>query len=274
MQFIKTIVGTYFNLLAQISPKSAGKQSFYFFCIPFKAKLKPNQQEFLDTATNASLKLDTGKTIQTYEWGKGAKLILFVHGWQSHSYRWKAYIDRLNKSEYKVIAFDAPGHGNSEGFISNVPMFDKAISAVVGQYGLPYAIVAHSIGAFSSMYYMSRRDVKIKKFVSMASPHSVSEFVSVYRSELKLSEKLTKHLKAYFQVYTSHPAEYFSIENFSKDIKAESLLIHDKQDSSTSFTNTEKLHEVIENSTLHLTDGLGHRLRSVELIEKVCEFIE
>lgn len=272
MEIIKTIIGLYFNILVLILPKAAAKQSFYFFCIPFKAKLKPNQQAFLETAKIHSLPC-ADKTIRCYEWGEGSEIILFVHGWQSNSYRWKLYIENLDKMRYKLVAVDAPGHGNSDGLYSNVPLFEQALSSVVTHFGNPQSIVSHSIGAFASLYFMHKNDIKVERFVSMAPPYSAEQFVEVYQSELKLSEKLVRNLKGYFEKYTTHPLEYYSLKNFAQSISSECLLIHDLKDMSTSSSNSVKLHKELTNSTLNLTDGHGHRLRSKEIIDQVSDFV-
>lgn len=271
MNLIKSLIGIYFNCLTTLFPKLAGKQLFYFFCIPFKAKLKPKQQQYLDTASTKSLQVD-GKKIVCYSWGTGSKTILFVHGWQSHSYRWKNYIEKIDKDAYKVVAFDAPGHGNSEGLYSNVPLYEKALKEVVKVYGIPSTIVAHSIGAFSSMYFLQKNNFTIDRFISLATPFSAVEFLEFFQSELNISDKGIKNMKIYFTNYAGQSPEDFSIIAFAKSFATPSLLIHDKSDESTPFTNSQALSEVLEGSELMITEGFGHKLKSKEVIEKVIEF--
>lgn len=273
MNFIKACIGFYFNTLAILFPRMAGKQSFYFFCIPFKAKLKPAQQEFLKTADKKTLSLE-GKKIQTYVWGTGDNKILLVHGWQSNTYRWRKYIEAIDLSKNTVIGFDAPGHGNSEGLFSNVPLFEKTISLVVENYGIPNTIVSHSIGAFSSMYFMHKNKVSVERFASLATPFTAVQFVDVFQSELNVSDKLVKHMKDYFKVYTSHPVEFYSLENFAKSIDSEALIIHDHNDESTPVDNSIRLHKLLTNGQLGITEGYGHRLKNQKVVERVCEFVE
>ena len=272
MNFIKSLIGYYFNFLSILFPRLAGKQSFYFFCIPFKAKLKAKQQAFLDTAEKKLLEVDN-KKIQSYSWGKGDKIILFVHGWQSNSYRWKNYIEKIDLSNFKVVAFDAPGHGNSEGLFSNVPLFEKSIKAVCDFYGTPHSIVSHSIGAFSSMYYLHNQKLSVDKFVSLATPFTAVQFVDFFQSELNVSDKLVKQMKAYFKIYTNHDVEYYSLNNFGPSLSAKTLLIHDEEDESTPVGNTESLHNLIKDSILYITKGYGHRLKSSKVINRVHEFV-
>ena len=272
MNLIKRIIGFYFNFLSVISPKLAGKHGFYFFCIPFKAKLKPEQQKFLDTADQQTFVVDH-KKINSYSWGEGSKIILFVHGWQSNAYRWKKYIEQLDPKEYKILAFDAPGHGNSEGLISNVPLFEKSLNKVVDHYGTPYAIVSHSIGAFASMYFLHKNQVQVAKLVSLATPFTADQFVEVFQSELKVNDRVVREIRSYFKEYTGHEVSYFSLQNFAPTIDAETMIIHDLKDQSTPVENSKTLDELLKQSEIIVTDGYGHRLKNNNVINKVHEFV-
>jgi len=273
MELIKSIIGIYFNVLSYLAPKFAGKQSFYFFCIPFKAKLKPKHQAFLNTAIKKELSVD-GQQIMSYCWGNGPKTILFVHGWQSNTYRWKQYIDKVDKTKYKILAFDAPGHGNSEGRYSNVPLYERAMKQVVNEYGIPSIIVSHSIGAFASMYFLHKHKISLDRFVSLATPFTAIQFVDFFQSELKLSDRAIKYMKAHFDQYAGHPPEYFSLDKFAGSIDAQCLLIHDEGDTTTSVENSQQLHRMLKDSELDVTEGFGHGLRNKWVIKKTLGFIE
>ncbi len=273
MALIKKIISIYFKLLAYIAPKQVGKQAFYLFCIPFKAKLSPKQQAYLNTAEQKELFVEDQKVV-CYKWGHGPKKILMVHGWQSNAYRWKNYIEQFNHEDYTVICFDAPGHGNSKGLYCNVPLYEKSLSAVVDHYGTPDSILSHSIGAFSSIYFLYKNGFKVEKFVSLASPFSAQQFFKVYKKELNLNQKIAKHLEAYFNYYTGHPSAYFSLEEFAPNLKAKTLIIHDKKDKVTQVENSIQLNEIVDSSELWATEGYGHGLKNNKVVTRVREFLE
>src|SRR5215212_5972456 len=120
------LIGVYLNALAIIAPKAAGQKGFLLFCRPFRTPITERQKEFFNTADKFNL-ISGDVSIQAYRWGTGARKIVFLHGWQSHSYRWKAYIDALPKEEYTVYALDAPGHGLSAGSFLSVPVYGALI---------------------------------------------------------------------------------------------------------------------------------------------------
>lgn len=126
LKSIQKSIGFYFNLASYIHPKWVAKKGFVLFCSPMSPKLKKHQSDFLATGKDSLLDFET-KKIQTYKWGTGSKKILLIHGWTSHSFRWKAYIEQLVAHDFTVYAFDAPAHGLSEGKILHVVLYSKVM---------------------------------------------------------------------------------------------------------------------------------------------------
>ena len=108
------LLGRYLNLLAMIAPEQAGRFGLALFCRPFRGKITARQRQFLESGNHFTFSHEK-ETIAGYSWGSGAKKILLLHGWQSHTYRWKIYVEQLVDQGYTVFAFDAPGHGLSTG---------------------------------------------------------------------------------------------------------------------------------------------------------------
>ena len=277
MKSILKILRFYFNNLAKISPKTSGKHAFHLFGFPFKAKLKESHQQFLNTADKFKLDVD-GKKIQGYQWGYGPESILFVHGWQSNSYRWKSFIERFDLTKYTLYSFDAPGHGNSEGRICTVPLYEKTIDALIKKQGTIHHFIGHSIGSFASTGYLFHNNYKPKTYVSLASPNGATEFIADFQRRLKLSPLAYQSLLEYFENYIGSKAEYYTQETFCKNIKPEaSLIIHDQDDKATSFKNSVRMEEILraegQKVELVLTQGFKHNLRTIEVVDRVIRFI-
>ena len=107
---IMRIIGFLLNAGSIIAPKFTGRIGLKLFCYPRRPKLSDRYLEFLTAAKSFTFNYD-GDQVVGYQWGNGSKKILFLHGWQSHTYRWKAYNDELKKDDFTIYAFDAPGHG-------------------------------------------------------------------------------------------------------------------------------------------------------------------
>lgn len=278
MKLLSRLIGFYFNTVSWIFPSWVAKQAFYLFGHPFKAKLSSTHQHFLKTGNPRNLEVK-GKKVQYYTWGTGEEKLLFVHGWQSHAYRWKSFIESFDHKKYTLYAFDAPGHGNSEGSFCTVPLYEDSMFALMQKHGPMDHLVAHSIGSFSTASYMFNHDFKVKSYISLASPFSAEEFLLHFYEQLALSKRAKKYLKKHFENYIKSPVEDFTLAKFSTGIQPErTLIIHDKMDESTPIENALKFHELLKEENLEVTlvrtDQLKHNLRSPKVVEMVVSFVE
>lgn len=267
-------IGLYLNSLAHVAPKKAAHFGFELFCRPFRIPINAKQKAFLETASQSEFH-HNGIKVQTYQWGRGSKNILLLHGWQSHTYRWKKYVESLSKDEFTIHAFDAPGHGLSEGKFLSVPLYSDVIEGYISRIGSVETVIGHSIGSFSAMYTFYRnRNLPIKKLVSLASPGEAQEFFDFYTKSLALSEKCAGLIAMrFFELFRKTPGD-FSAPRFATVLNIPGLIIHDEEDEDTSDVHSKKIHAAWKGSTLISTKGFGHNLRSDEVIKQVISFVD
>ncbi len=267
-------IGFYINTLAVIAPTFAARKGFELFCWPRRIKMKPHQLEFLNQS-DEKFSIDyAGKKVQAYRWGRGEKKILLLHGWQSHSYWWRYVINRLSKEEFTIYSLDAPGHGLSEGDFLNLPHYSGLIEQFIIEHKSLHAILTHSFGGFASVYTLHRLPhLLVNKLVVMAAPGEVEFFFNYYQNMLGLSKKTIKLITDYFIKTIGHPPSYFKMVDFSKSLQLQGLIIHDTEDKEAPFQTAVNMNAIWENSKLISTTGLGHNLKSKELVEEVAKFI-
>ncbi|MCG2611407.1 alpha/beta hydrolase [Flavobacterium sp. SM15] len=266
-------IGFYFNFLSFTHPKKLKKEGFQLFCNPFARKLKPHQLEFLENGLAHSLTVDNYK-IQTYKWGNGSKKILLVHGWASHSFRWKAYIEHLTKNDFTVYALDAPAHGLSSGKFVHVVLYAKVLNAFLKANQDIQYIVSHSIGGFATTYYLDHyKEHSLEKVVIMGAPGEASDFFDFYKQTLGLTTKSVNLIIDEFEKQLGKVPSYFSSAKFAESITLPALIVHDKDDLATNFNYSIRLNKHWKNSELILTEGLGHDLKSKDLMKKVTHYI-
>ena len=267
------LIGFYINAMAIVSPSYAGRFGLALFCRPFRGKITARQKEFLQSANRFSLAFQK-ETIAGYSWGNGSKKILLVHGWQSHTYRWKVYVEQLIKLDYTVFAFDAPGHGLSTGNFLSVPLYSEVIEKMLFHMGKPEAIIGHSLGGFSTLYTLHRNpSLSSDKLVIMAAPGEAAEFFEFYKTALSLSLRSMNLIITRFKQLFDHEPEYFSGHKFASTIDVSGLIIHDEDDDETSVEHSKRVHQQWTNSKLHVTKGFGHNLKSIEVVNEVVQFI-
>ncbi len=273
-KLIEKTIGLYFNCLAYVSPRLLSKQGFNLFCNPMSQALKPYQSTFLKTGLDEVLNYENIK-IQTYKWGNGRKKVLLIHGWASHSFRWKATIEHLIENDFTVYAFDAPAHGLSTGKMLNLVLYSKIIDLFIQKNTEIDNVISHSIGGFALVYYMyQQKENKIRKIVIMGAPGEAEDFFIFYKKSLGLNNNTLKLIKNEFIRIIGKEISYFSAPQFAKSIQTQGLIIHDKEDKDTSYENAIKLNKSWENSQLHITNGLGHSLKSKILLGDIVKFIE
>ncbi len=272
-KLIEKSIGAYFNSLALVSPKTAAKKGFDLFCNPMSKALKPYQTTFLETGKAAVLDYE-GIKIQTYKWGNGSKKVLLIHGWASHSFRWKAHIEYLIKNDFTVHAFDAPAHGLSSGKMLHLILYSEVIGFFIEKHRGIEHVITHSMGGFAIVYWLfQNKENNLKKVVLMGAPGEATDFFNYYKRTLGLTDRTLKILTDEFAKLLGYGPSYFSASAFVKELRTQGLIIHDKEDKESSYENSVKLNKHWKNSELILTQGLGHSLKSKELLEDIVQFM-
>jgi pimeloyl-ACP methyl ester carboxylesterase len=80
--------------------------------------------------------------------GQGEPALVFVHGWCTSKKYWRYQLQHFSR-EYKVVALDLAGHGDSGTHRKNwsIPAFGQDVAAVVDDLQLHQAIlIGHSMG--------------------------------------------------------------------------------------------------------------------------------
>ncbi|WP_161625593.1 alpha/beta fold hydrolase [Cyclobacterium qasimii] len=201
---------------------------------------------------------------------------MFLHGWQSSSFRWKQYIELLSEDPaYTLLAFDAPAHGQSGGKLFTVPAYASLINKVLEGYGPIHAVVSHSIGSFSFFYAQAKHKLPvINKLIALSTPGSATEFIGFYKNSLKLNSETVKSITEEFQNVAGDDLDKISLPYLAKNLSIPGLIVHDQKDGLTDFSNARLLNQHWPQAELMTTTGLGHRLRSPEVVKAVIDFIK
>lgn len=272
-RMLAQIIGYYLNSMALLAPQIAGRHAFGVFCYPARKPLKKHQKVFLDSADKFYFN-HKNTLIQGYRWGQGPKKVLFFHGWQSHSFRWKNYIQALPVNEYTIYAIDAPGHGLSKGSFLTVPLYSDLMQQFISSFGSVDTVVSHSIGSFSMLHALAHAPaLPVKKLVIMGAPGEVEDFLGLYKSTLNLTDLALKSMKAHFQKAVGKPVSYFSAESFASRINVPGLIIHDKKDAEAPYHYAVQINKEWTGSKLLTTEDFGHNLKSPSVVEAVVEYI-
>lgn len=270
---IPKLVGAFYNITSYFQPKLAARWAFYSFCRVRIRGFRPNQEAFLAAARHVTRSI-ADHSIQEYHWEGTGETTLLVHGWTSNSARWRNLIRLLITQDYNVIAFDAPGHGNSSGKFLNVPLYAECLEKLI-QVHKPEHLIGHSVGGMTILYNEYKNPSKhVKQIVTTAAPSEFYEIMDEYKDLLNLNDKVIGALDNLILKMFGFRIREFSTSTFAAQNTKKGLLIHDREDPITPYHASEKVHKAWRNSRLITTEGHGHSLHQSDVNEAILEFLK
>ena len=265
--------GAYFNSIALFSEKEVGQKAFHLFSTPRKGRILPDQEEYLQKFLGVRI-LANHINLQTYQWPGAQETILLLHGWESNTFRWQNLIEKLQEKEFNIIAFDAPGHGYSEGKNLNVVTYAESARHLIDIYKPKY-IIGHSMGGLATLHNQYQNpNTSIEKIVTLGAPAELYELMAHYQNLLKFNDKVLKGLDQHIYEHYNFRIKDISTPMFGRSITQKGLIIHDEWDTITPFSASERLHKNWKNSRLIKTQGLGHSLHQEELNLQIIDFLK
>ena len=257
----------------KISPPIATRVAVWIFTRPKRSAVFPGESQLLTQANSYFLR-HQGYDLAVMEWGSGPT-VLCAHGWSSRGIRFKTLIDRLVKSGYRVVVFDAPAHGQSSGSHTDIMEYADAILAVALKTGSIHALVAHSFGAAATLLALEK-GLKIRKAVFFSALNGMRGPIDYLVEKLGFSDHLRESVKQSFEKKLDRSLDSLEAVRIVPQLKTPPLLIvHDKYDPVLPFHNALDLAGVWKNSGLLTTHGIGHEaiLDSLTAINKVLGFL-
>ena len=153
-------------------PELAGAWAERMFLTPPRGKNAAASALDLIDAKNTWLE-HKGRQIAMWSWGARsaeAPAVLLAHGWGGNAAQMRAFAFPLLQAGYRVIAYDQPAHGVSEGKLTGLPDFAEVLGAVAGYHGGIDAVIAHSLGGAAAALSLSWGRVAFSKLVLVAPP--------------------------------------------------------------------------------------------------------
>lgn len=266
-----------FQTLGRIFPKKAAKIAFQLFSTPRMRAKHKTSDPILESARMFEF-LYGKQILKGYEWGRGERTILLVHGWESRGTALRTFVPALLAQGFRVVAMDGPAHGNSDGKSTNLIHFAGAIRAAIRQVGNVYGIIAHSFGGASTVYALAHLEptFELPKLVLIATPDSMKKVLEDTTQTLRLPKSVQK---AFFRMVKNRLQREISEADVSRAAPLlhlqEAMLVHDLQDSVVPFASSEHIYKHWENVTLVVTEGFGHYrlMKNPDLTRRVATFL-
>jgi pimeloyl-ACP methyl ester carboxylesterase len=200
--------------------------------------------------------------------------VLLVHGWGGHAGRLTRFVTPLVEAGFSVVAFDAPGHGASQGTLCSLPEFTRAVSAVAGESGPLAGLIGHSLGAAAGVLAL-RNGVRAGAVVLLAPPANPEELTGKFANICRMSVPVRDTMKIRLAVRHGVAWENLRLAEPAPATPAPMLIFHDRRDLKVPPRNGHTLASAWPGASLVLTRGLGHHkiLRAPEVIGGAVRFL-
>jgi pimeloyl-ACP methyl ester carboxylesterase len=258
-------------------PELAGAWAERMFLTPPRARNSAASALDLIDARSSFLE-HKGRHIAMWTWGarsKEAPAVLLAHGWGGNAAQMRAFAFPLLQAGYRVIAYDQPAHGVSDGKLTGLPDFADVLGAVAGYHGGIEAVIAHSLGGAAAALSLSWGRVAFKKIVLISPPSDLIGYSRRFARWHWMPEPVREAMQNAIEERYGVRWEDLEVRRVAPRLGARALVIHDRDDRMMPWTHGAKVAESWPGAQLMLTDGLGHGriLRAERVTRAAADFL-
>lgn len=216
-----------------------------------------------------------GQTVNVaaWRWGQGPAVLL-VHGWEGRGAQLGAFVEPLVEAGMSVIAFDAPGHGDTPGHRLFLSDMADCIGQLAAQLGEVHAVIAHSFGGAATLLAHRTYGFDAARNVFLAPAPLASEAIGHFARTLELADRDVVTLRERLAVESGvHPQE-LDLASLVAQRDAGLLVLHDADDREVPISQAHALVAAWPGARLLATRGLGHRriLRDAEVVRQAVAY--
>jgi pimeloyl-ACP methyl ester carboxylesterase len=230
-------------------------------------------------------------------WGEGPTTTYLLHGWGGRRTQLASLVEPLVAAGQRVVALDAPGHGESGagrlgGRRTTLVEFAAALTAVVKVTGPAHAIVAHSAGGGATALAV-QDGLPAGRLVFIAPMPDPMGYFPTFAGLLGLGPRTQPRLLRRFEQLVGREladldaptrvAAWSGAGAEAPDLVAMAgpdqlpplLVVHDRNDREVGYANGQALAGAWPDARLLTTEGLGHRriLADPAVIDATVSFV-
>ncbi|MGH6654329.1 MAG: alpha/beta hydrolase [Actinocrinis sp.] len=287
------LVRATFRLLERRAPRVGAVWAERLWCKVPKVEARPSVAAAGTVATLPLGEEDGAPRFVAESWGDGdaAPVVYLLHGWGGYRGQLGAFVAPLVDAGYRVVALDAPSHGESgpgrfgagRGLL---PEFIAALTAAVRVYGPAYGVVAHSLGG-GAVALSVLDGMPASRLVLIAPLPDAIAYTRVFAEVFGFGERVRTGLLDRLERRVGRPMTDFNAVERAGDAAAARvdaahdggavplLVVHDRDDKVIPYGQGRAIAKAWQGAELLTTRGLGHRgvLRDTEVIRSAVDFL-
>ena len=267
-----------FRPLHRHAPAVAARLAYQLLTRPPRVAERPWQNALRQQAQHDWLPFGRGR-LALYSWGSGPTILL-VHGWGARATHLGKMVPTLLAAGYRVVAFDAPGHGHSSGRVATLPQFAQAVAAVGAHVGEVHTLIAHSFGVAMALWAQVDWGLQVQRQVLFSSLAHCKWVTEEFARLVELPEAVLDRGRQLMVERSGGRIDWerLSVGELLRQTSTPTLALHDADDPEVPIEHLFSLITACAERPLqlHVTQGLGHHrlLGDRSVIERVVGFIE
>jgi len=262
-----------FGAVQRASPRLAALWAARIFCTPPRRPISERMAGWLREAQRFTIVVG-GRRVVAWSWGERGPGVLLVHGWGSRGARFVDLGNALRTEGYRVVTFDAPGHGASAGRLSSGPEFARATQAVVNAVAPVSHVVGHSLGGFASALAMGR-GLAVRRAVFLAPSANANSYSAQFAALLGVDGPVMASMRGRLERRLGFSWKDLNIPALAPGMRVPLLVIHDRDDREVGWGDGAAIAQSWPGAELVTTTGLGHHriVSDPAVIRQVVTFL-
>ncbi len=262
-----------FGAVQRASPRLAALWAERIFCTPPRRPISERMASWLREAQRFTVVVG-GRRVVAWSWGERGPGVLLVHGWGSRGARFVDLGNALLTEGYRVVTFDAPGHGASAGRLSSGPEFARAAHAVVRAVGPVSYVVGHSVGGFASALAIGR-GLAVHRAVFLAPSANANSYSAQFAALLGVDGPVMASMRGRLERRLGFSWKDLNIPALGPGMRVPLLVIHDRDDREVGWGDGAAIAQSWPRAELVTTTGLGHHriVSDPAVIRQVVTFL-
>lgn len=253
------------------------KKVYQAFFSPARYEEKSTDREVIEWGNNYRIPSDGGELAVT-TWGSSGPAVLLMHGWGGARAQMTGFVDPLLFAGYRVVAYDQPAHGESDGKMTNVLEIAPTMELIAKQEGNFDAIIAHSFGTIITSYALAKLNFPPpSRLVYFGAFNRLMDSLPRFQAQANLPDAIIDGLRTMiYENFENGVLDSIVNETLTQQINIPALMFHDESDNVTPVEDSRAIAKAWKNAQYVETDGLGHRgaLQSKEIHEQVINFLK
>ncbi|MBE1488161.1 alpha/beta fold hydrolase [Plantactinospora soyae] len=221
-----------------------------------------------------------GRTVVAEAWGAGP-VVYLMHGWGGWRGQFTGFVAPLVAAGHRVIAFDAPSHGDSAPGAYGprrglLPEFVDALEAVVRIGGPAHTVIGHSLGGAATAI-AALDGLPAERLVLISAMADPIAYTSDFARALGFGERIRTGFLHRLERRVGRRMPEFDVRArvAGQTQLPPVFVVHDRADRQVRFTDGEALAAAWPEAELLVSEGLGHRriLRDPAIIASVVDYV-